>query len=160
MCIYILHCTKYSVNVSFTLFTVLPSIQDLEPSPLLTVNQSDSATFRCTATGIPAPVISWFRSTKEQISAGSGDIEQLITVSSGDVLESFPSRINIIDLEEALYLTSDGNVFSVESILNISSTVGNDSGQYSCIASNMVGIPVRQADDEENTTLFVQGKAL
>ena len=127
---------------------------------MLTVNQSDSATFRCTATGIPAPVISWFRGTEELISAGSGDIEELNTVSSGDALESFTSRIDIMDLEETLYLTPGGNVFSVGSILNISSTVGTDSGQYNCTASNTVGIPMRQADDEESTDLFVQGENL
>ena len=127
---------------------------------MLTVNQSDSATFRCTATGIPPPVISWFRGTEELISAGSGDIEGLNTVSSGDALESFTSRIDIMDLGETLYLTPGGNVFSVGSILNISSTVGTDSGQYNCTASNTVGIPMRQADDEESTDLFVQGENL
>ena len=116
---------------------------------MLTVNESASATFQCTATGIPAPVISWFMGT-----------EELITAGSGDVLESLTSRIDIQDLEESLYLTAGGNVSSVQSNLTISSTVGNDSGQYSCNASNMVGISMRQADDGESTTLFVQGETL
>ena len=86
--------------------------------------------------------------------------EELITAGSGDVLESLTSRIDIQDLEESLYLTAGGNVSSVQSNLTISSTVGSDSGQYSCNASNMVGVSMRQADDEESTTLFVQSETL
>ena len=116
---------------------------------MLTVNQSDSASFYCNATGIPAPVIRWFRGTEELITAGSEDI-------SGNLA----TQIDIMDLGENIYLTRGGNVFSVESNLTISSTVSNDSGEYHCNASNIVGTSMIQADDEKSTTLFVQGEAL
>ena len=116
---------------------------------MLIVNQSDSASFYCNATGIPPPVIRWFRDTEELITAGSGDM-------SGNLA----TQIDIMDLGENIYLTPGGNVLSVESILTIHSTVSNDSGQYRCNASNIVGASMIQADDEENTTLFVQGETL
>ena len=140
----------------YNVIAVLPIIQSLEPSPLLTVNQSDSATFECNATGIPAPVISWFMGTEELVFSGSG-----LALGSGDMMlapEDLSSRIDI-QSRESSYLTSGGYVFSVVSVLTLSPTVGSDSGEYNCSVSNTVGASMMTAEDIETTNLFVQGKS-
>ena len=45
------------------------------------------------------------------------------------------------------------------SVLTISPTVGSDSGEYSCSASNTVGASMMAAEDRETTDLFVQGES-
>ena len=131
-------------------------IQSLEPSPLLTVNQSDSATFECNATGIPAPVIRWYNGSEELTFSGSG-----LAQGSGEMMlapENLGSRIDI-QTSGRYYLTSGGYVFSVVSVLTISPTVGSDSGEYNCSASNTVGASMMAAEDRETTYLFVQGES-
>ena len=117
------------------------------PSPLLTVNQSSSASFQCNATGIPIPVARWFRGSQE-----------LVPVSFGESL-NLSSRIIINDSVYDDYSTPDGNVNLVESILTITPTLGSDSGTYSCNVSNVVGTSQLLAEDGEFTELFVQGKS-
>ena len=117
---------------------VMPEILSLEPSPLLTVNQSDSAVFECNATGIPLPVISWSMSSREL---------------TGDSL-------SITESDERGYLTPGGYVASVSSVLTISPAVSNDSGTYTCTASNTVGTSMTLAEDEQNTTLYIQGQCI
>ena len=117
---------------------------------MLTVNQSDSATFECNATGIPAPTIRWFMGTEQLTVAGSG--EMMLN------LESLTSRIEIAEPEGNHYLTPGGYVFSVASVLMITSTISSDSGEYSCNASNVVGTSMTQVEDNETTNLFVQGE--
>ena len=132
---------------------VMPEILSLEPSPLLTVNQSDSAVFECNATGIPPPIISWSMSTREQSVSGSGSGDSL---SPDDLL----SPILITESDERGYLTPGGYVVSVSSVLTISPTVSNDSGTYTCTASNTVGTSMTLAEDEQNTTLYIQGQCI
>ena len=122
--------------------SVKPEIQFLGPAPLLTVNQSDPAVFECNATGIPAPFLQW----------SMGDIE-LNNMGFGGGIDD---RISITESTET-YLSSDGFVFSVTSILTIISTDRNDSGSYSCTAYNRVGDSMTPFEDEESTNLFVQG---
>ena len=129
---------------------MLPRILSLEPSPLLVVNQSDSATFMCNATGIPAPDIRWFRGTEELIVAGSG--EMMLNP------EDLTSRISIVEPEGTNFFTPNGYVPSVVSNLMITTTVGSDSGEYSCNASNLVGTSMTPAEDGETVELFVQGR--
>ena len=117
---------------------------------MLTVNQSDSATFECNATGIPAPTIRWFMGTEQLTVAGSG--EMMLN------LKSLTSRIEITEPEGNYYLTPGGYVFSVASVLMITSTISSDSGEYSCNASNVVGTSMTQVEDNETTNLFVQGE--
>ena len=125
---------------------VVPEIQFLLPSPLLVVNQTDSAVFMCNATAIPAPVISW--------SMGEQDLSD---VSSGDLPTDLLSRVTITETDEQEHLTPDGIVLAVTSILTIESTRGSDSGSYRCTASNEVGPSMMPEQAEENTTLYVQG---
>ena len=131
----------------------MPTILFLEPSPLLTVNQSDSAMFECNATGIPPPVISWSMSTREQSVSGSGSGDSL---SPDDLL----SPILITESDERGYLTPGGYVASVLSVLTISPAVSNDSGTYTCTAYNTVGTSMTLAEDERNTALYVQGQCM
>ena len=117
---------------------------------MLTVNQSDSATFECNATGIPAPTIRWFMGTEQLTVAGSG--EMMLN------LESLTSRIEITEPEGNYYLAPGGYVFSVASVLMITSTISSDSGEYSCDVFNVVGTSMTQVEDNETTNLFVQGE--
>lgn len=141
-------CVCYT-NVLF-IIAVLPEILFLEPSPLITVNQSNSATFQCNATGFPLPIIQWYMNSEELSLPGSGD-DMLMS-------DDLNSRINIIESVYSDYLTPGGYVPSLLSVLTISSTVSDDSGTYTCIASNVVGSSMIPEEDEENTTLFVQGQ--
>ena len=72
--------------------------------------------------------------------------------------EDLALRIDITEPSVNYYLTPNGYVYLVVSVLTISSTVSSDSGEYSCNASNVVGISMTLESDEEVTTLFVQGK--
>ena len=72
--------------------------------------------------------------------------------------DQLTSRIDISELELSDYLTPGGYVSSVTSILTISPTLSTDSGNYSCIASNVVGRTMTPAQDEDTATLYIQGK--
>ena len=72
--------------------------------------------------------------------------------------EHLSSRIDI-QSRGSSYLTNGGYVFSVVSVLTISPTVGSDSGEYNCSASNTVGASMMAAEDIETTNLFVQGES-
>ena len=122
------------------LLSVFSEVQFLVPSPLLTVNQSDSATFMCNTTGVPAPVINWF--------VGDQRLSHVLL-----------SRVNITETEAREYPTPNGDVFAVTSVLTIEPIMGNDSGTYTCNASNTVGASMMPASDEESTELYVQGRA-
>ena len=67
------------------------------------------------------------------------------------------SRVNITETEAYEYQTPDGVVYAVTSVLTIEMTRGDDSGTYTCTASNEVGPSMTSQQDEESTELFVQG---
>ena len=94
-------------------------------------------TFVCAATGIPAPTIQWYR----------GNL----------LLSGTDSRITINDTVSSMPF---GDVAYVGSSLSIDSTLGSDSGTYRCVATNnLININDMEIGiDEENVTLFVQGK--
>ena len=95
-----------------------------------TVNESDSVTFECIATGIPAPNI-YFNFT------------------------SITSRVQVSVLSSPIEVTrlSDGEmVYQVTQTAVITSTVDSDSGVYECIATN--DIP---GMDSVQFELIVQG---
>ena len=101
------------------------------------VNQTNPVTFVCTATGIPAPTIQWYRGSM--------------------LLNGTNSRITVNDTASSMPV---GDVASVGSSLTIDSTLGSDSGTYRCVATNnLINIDDMEiGSDEENVTLFVQGK--
>ena len=72
--------------------------------------------------------------------------------------EDLTSRISIVESEGTNFLTPNGYVLSVVSNLMITTTVGSDSGEYSCNASNLVGASMTPAEDGETVELFVQGR--
>ena len=100
------------------------------------VNVSDPVTFQCSATGVPAPSIQWFRGP-------------YVLNSSSD------SRISLSDPTVA---EPDRDLATVERTLTISSTMSSamssDSDTtYSCRASNIAA----EGMDSETFELFVQG---
>ena len=115
--------------------TVIPNITfPVDDGFTYTVNENDPVTFTCSATGIPPPEITWMR--------------------NGIVLnESVDSRISLSnpsDLETVS--TGGGNISSVSRSLTISSTRDNDSGTYTCVASNAA------ANVTQDFELVVQGE--
>ena len=111
------------------------------PKQRLVVNQTDSVTFECSATGIPTPLIQWYR----------GD---LLIDGTGPGINS---RVNLTTTFNAPL----GGLGTAMSNLTISDTVGGDSGNYICVATNELTnyteITQRLSDDEI-IELFVQSK--
>ena len=86
--------------------------------------------FQCTATGIPTPDINWYRNGT--VLSHSGDFR---------ILVSSPSQ--------QLLLTG---VYQVTQTLTITNTTVSDSGNYSCVGNNGIGI------DTSTFVLTVRGK--
>ena len=99
------------------------------------VNMSDPVTFRCEATGIPAPTIQWFR--------------------GADFLNS--SSDPRISLTEHNVTMIPRDLDTASRTLTISNTMSSDSDtNYSCRVSNAA----TGGMDSETFELFVQGKVI
>ena len=102
--------------------TVQPVILSVHPEPgqaNYIVNETETVTFECSATGIPGPSISWSRNGVEL----SGP-----RVMFGD---SIPTNIS---------RGSDGEyVWLVSRTLQLANTRDDDSGTYTCNATNSAG---------------------
>ena len=124
-----------SFSLSLYLSVVPPMIQTVHPVPgqmVYTVNETETVTFQCSATGIPGPSISWSRNGVEL----SGP-----RVMFGD---SIPTNIS---------RGSDGEyVWLVNRTIQLANTRDDDSGTYTCNATNSAG------DDYEPFELIVQSK--
>ena len=112
-------------------------IQNVFPEPDLanyTVNATETVTFKCSATGIPAPTITW--------------------LSDGMILNN--SRVTIRMTNVVSYSrSSDGQtVWRVTRTLELANTVDADSGTYTCNATNSAG------SAEEQFELIVQSKLI
>ena len=81
-------------------------------------NENTPVTFRCTATGIPTPDITWYRNGSSLLSSS----DPRITVGP-------PSQ----------QLLSSG-LYQVVQTLTITNTADSDSGSYSCVGNNTVSM--------------------
>ena len=103
---------------------------------VFTINETDTYSITCNATGIPAPMT-------------------FIWLKDGVVQNYTMNRVRISVSELSVpvpYYTSDGTVQSVSQVLTISSAVDDDSGMYTCRVSNGVG-----NDPSVTILLVVQG---
>ena len=111
-----------------------------DPGQRLVVNQTNPATFDCSATGGPTPLIQWYQ----------GDL----------LLDGTGLGINSrVDLTSTVNDGSLGEIGTVMSTLAISNTVGSDSGTYTCLATNVLTNYTQMIEEraEERIDLFVQG---
>ena len=102
--------------------TVEPTILQPTDGSVFTINETDTYSITCNATGIPAPMtFIWLKD----------GVVQNYTMNS--------DRISVSGLSAPVpYSTSDGIVQSVSQVLTISSAVDDDSGMYNCTVSNGV----------------------
>ena len=102
--------------------TVEPTIIQPTDVSVFTINETDTYSITCNATGIPAPMtFIWLKD----------GVVQNYTMNS--------DRISVSGLSAPVpYSTSDGIVHSVSQVLTISSAVDDDSGMYTCRVSNGV----------------------
>ena len=116
--------------------TVEPVILEPTDGSNFTINETDTYSITCNATGIPAPMtFIWLKD----------GVVQNYTMNS--------DRISVSELSAPVpYYTSDGTVQSVSQVLTISSAVDDDSGMYTCRVSNGVG-----NDPSVTIQLVVQG---
>ena len=101
-----------------------------------TVNEADTVTFECLATGIPPPTITWLRNGME-------------------LNDTTNSRVTLGDpVEMDLPRDNDGETVSVVTrTLNLINTIDGDSGMYTCMANN----DADPGSDTETFELIVQG---
>ena len=101
-----------------------------------TVNETDSVTFVCVVVGIPAPNISFYQ--------------------NGTLLDqSTDQRIALTDNSEPQeFQTATGTLFRVSRNLTLDNTMDNDSGTYTCVASNTA------ANVNQDFDLVVQGEEI
>ena len=104
-----------------------------------TVNETDTVTFECSATGIPPPTITWLRNGMEL----NDMTDSCVTV--GDPMEMDFTRAN------------DGETVSIVTrTLNLINTTDGDSGMYTCVATN----DADPGTDTMDFDLIVQSKLI
>ena len=103
-----------------------------------TVNETNPVIFECSASGIPAPTISWFRVVLNV---------STVLVENSHILISMPQVDNTYELPGGR-----GTAFLVTSTLTMPATQDEDSGQYACQAVNEFGNETREFE------LIVQGE--
>ena len=87
-----------------------------------TVDEGNSITCKCTATGIPAPEVTWLRDGVELNSTS----DPRITFG----IASDPIDVSRDDNETVLEVTRN---------LNLTDIIDEDSGSYVCVATNIAG---------------------
>ncbi len=104
------------------------------------MNEENPVTFSCSASGIPAPTISWFR--VDQSGSATTITDARFSISPSQVDDNY-------ELSD-----SRGTGFLVTSRLTVSTIQDEDSGQYQCQAENDVGNITREFE------LIVQSKSV
>ena len=105
-----------------------------------TVNETNPVIFECSASGIPAPTISWLRINQTMSTLLTNGTRSLISPPQVDNTYELPA--------------GRGTAFLVTSTLTIPATQDEDSGQYACQAVNDFGNETREFE------LIVQGKVI
>ena len=103
-----------------------------------TSNETNPISLECSASGIPAPTISWFRVNQPRSTLLTNGTQSLISPPQVDNTYELPG--------------GRGTAFLVTSTLTIPATQDEDSGQYACQAVNEFGNETREFE------LIVQGK--
>ena len=119
---------------------VTPSIIIPEANFQFIVNQTDSLTIVCNATGVPATAIAWYRSETTPLT-GAPDSENEIN-----------SRIELSEQDIFFFLGPNGTLLLTSQSLTLSPANGTDTGNYSCVATNVVQMVTQPF------TIFVQGR--
>ena len=121
------------------ILVVPPMITMPDPGQRLVVNETNSAIFDCSATGIPTPLIQWYR----------GD---LLLNETGPGVNARVNMMNSVDI-------SLGELGTAVSTLTIARTIGSDSGNYTCVASNEIINNTETVEERRDVSieLFVQG---
>ena len=119
-------------------------IESFAPDGGYIVNETFSVTFECSATGIPAPEIQWYRDN------------ELLTGVDPDTSSTFDPDINmrvvVNDPQVDMTMSNRGLVFLTQRTLTLNNAMGSDTGDdYRCEASNMV-LPIVT----ETFTIIVQ----
>ena len=118
----------------FTNDAVVPSITFPHDGHTFYTNEFTPAVFQCTATGIPAPEISWYR--------------------NGTVLNSSTdARVTLSEESVSMVATDGGNVYQVNRTLTLDNATDSDSGDYMCQADNDISVHVFVSQQ-----LFVRGE--
>ena len=81
-------------------------------------NEMTPVTFQCTVTGIPSPNITWYR-------------------NGSSLLPSSDPRITVSPPNQQLL---SSGLYQVVQTLTINNTADSDSGNYSCVGNNTVGM--------------------
>ena len=120
--------------ITASLFAVEPTFLFPPENFTETVNETDSVTFVCVVVGIPAPNISFYQ--------------------NGTLLDqSTDQRITLTDNSEPQeFQTTNGIVFLVSHNLTLDNTMDDNSGIYTCVASNAA------ANSTQDFELIVQGE--
>ena len=103
-----------------------------------TVNETDPVTFVCVVVSIPAPSISFYQNG----ALLDQSTDQRITLTDNSEPQEFQTPDG----------TPDGTVFRISRNLTLDNTMDNDSGTYTCVASNAA------ANMTQDFELVVQGE--
>ena len=127
-------------KASIVLFYVVSaSVIQPDNSRVVGIEGTDHLFINCTATGIPAPIITWRDPNRMELPNADNN------------------RINVLLHIEPLLVTFDGFnfVYRVTCLLEITNTNDSDSGVYTCVADNGV---VRV--DNSTVEVFVRGECV